>query len=120
MPTKNTKAMKGSKKKGKRKERGGIPALIALIISVVAFVLWAIYIPFTFHEVASLVCLAIVLPLCLILIIIGIILSIVSLYLGPGQRKATAIIALILSIAQVVIWVGWIIFGIMWNTGVLD
>jgi len=105
-----------SKPKKKRREMGGIPALLALISSMIALVTWAIYIPFTFHEITSVLCLAIALPLSMVLIILGIILSVVSLYIGPGKRKATALFALILSITLVVIWVGWIIFGLTWNT----
>ena len=106
---------KRSKPKKVRKERGSIPAMIALIVSVVSFVLWAIYIPFTFHEVASIVCLSILLPLCLFLIILGLVLSMIALNIGAGKRKASAWMALILCILQVLLWVGWIIFGTLWN-----
>ncbi|MGA1792823.1 MAG: hypothetical protein ACMUHM_02630 [Thermoplasmatota archaeon] len=116
MPPKGIKKKMEKKPRKKRREIGGIPALVALIVSMIALVLWAIYIPFTFHKVASLLCLAFVLPVCLILIILGIILSVVSLYIGPGKRRMTAVLALVLSIAQVIIWVGWIIFGLTWNT----
>ncbi|MGA1820481.1 MAG: hypothetical protein ACMUHU_05675 [Thermoplasmatota archaeon] len=112
---------KGVRKKEKQArkkslELGGIPALVALIVSMVALVLWAIYIPFTFHKVSSIVCLAFVLPLSMVLIILGIILSVVSLYIGPGKRKMTAVLALVLSMIMVVVWVGWIIFSLAWNT----
>lgn len=116
MSPKGIKRGSGSKPGKRRRELGGIPALLALIASMIALVFWAIYIPFTFHDITSLVCLAITLPISLVLIIMGIILSVVSLYLGPGKRKATAILALILSITLVVVWVGWIIFGLTWNT----
>lgn len=106
-------------RKGKL-EKGSIPALISLVLSILAFSLWAIYIPFTFHKVGSLVCLAIILPLCLILIILGIVSGAVALKLGAGKRKFTAIIGLIFSISQVILWIGWIIFTNLWNIGSLE
>jgi hypothetical protein len=117
---KNMVKTKSSKPKKKRKERGSIPAMIALILAVVSFVLWAIYIPFTFHEIASVVCLAMVLPICLILIIAGLVLSMIALNLGAGKRKTSAWLALLLCILQVIIWVGWIIFGTLWNMNYFD
>ena len=106
---------KRARSKKIKKDKGSIPAMIALVVSVVALVFWAIYIPFTFHEIWSLLCLVIVLPICLFLIIVGLILSMISLNIGAGKRKASAIIALILCIFQVILWIGWIIFGTLWN-----
>ncbi|MBN1391128.1 MAG: hypothetical protein JXA22_10855 [Candidatus Thermoplasmatota archaeon] len=103
-----------------QEQRGSVPALIALYISVISFILWAIYVPFTFHEIVSLACLVAVLPVCFVLIVISFILSLVSLRLGAGKRRDKAIIALVLSIVQVLIWIGWVIFGTMWNTGMLE
>lgn len=105
-----------SKKGNKGLEGGSIPAVIALIVSVISFVLWAIYIPFTFLDIFSIVCLFIILPICLVLIIFGLVMSIIALNIGAGNRKSTAVIAMIFCILQVVLWVGWIIFGMMWAT----
>jgi hypothetical protein len=112
-----------TKRAGHRKrgiEGGGFLAVIALILSVISFVLWAIYIPFTFLDIASIICLAMVLPVCVFLIIMGLVLSIIALNIGPGKRRGTAVIAMIFCILQVFLWVGWIILAMMWSTSYFD
>lgn len=94
--------------------------MIAMVASVFSFILWAIYVPFTFLDIASLICLVLILPLCLFLIIFGLVLSLIALKLGAGKRKATAVTALIFCILQVLLWVGWIIFGMLWATNYFD
>ena len=109
------------KQKKPRFEAGSVPAIIALIISVISFILWAIYVPFTFlNEIVSYICLALVLPVSVFLIICGLTLSLIALNIGAGKRKSSAIIALIFCVLQVILWVGWIIFMALWNTNFFD
>ncbi len=112
--------VKAKKPRKEKKGKGSVFGLLGLIISILAFFLWAIYIPFTFSKVLSLLCLAVILPLSLILIVMGIIFSSLSLKLGAGKRKLSAIIGLVFSIMQVLLWIGWIVFTTFWNIGALE
>jgi hypothetical protein len=103
---------KDIKKKG---EKGSVFGLVGLILSFLAFVTWALYIAPTFDPYWSLICLAILLPIATILIILGIMFSSIALRLGAGRRKLSAIIGLVFSIVQVLLWIGWIIFTISYN-----
>jgi hypothetical protein len=112
--------VKAKKPRKAKKEKGSIFGLLGLILSFIAFFLWALYIPFTFSKILSLLCLAVLLPLSLILIVMGIIFSSLSLRLGAGKRKLSAIIGLVFSIMQVLLWIGWIVFTTFWNIGALE
>ena len=112
--------VKARQPRKEKKGKGSLFGLLGLIISFLAFFLWALYIPFTFNKILSLLCLAVLLPLSLILIVMGIIFSSLSLKLGAGKRKMSAMIGLVFSILQVMLWIGWIVFTTFWNIGALE
>ncbi len=99
-----------------KKEKGSVLAVLSVVTGIIVILAWMVYIPFTFHEVLSLVCLGIVLPFSIILMILTLIFSLVSRKLGPGKRKGMANAGLVISILMFILWVGWIVFGILYNT----
>jgi hypothetical protein len=103
------------RKRKKKGDKGSVSGLIGLVASFLAFVIWALYIAPTFSPYWSLICLAFLLPIAMILIIMGIVFSSIALKLGAGKRKLSAIIGLVFSIVQVLLWIGWIIFTISYN-----